>query len=135
MKTTTLRKCILAGSLGICAMANAAPTDISFAVAIPNACSANYERQPEIRRPVIMPVPLPPLCPGPVHPIRPYPTVKPVGFDVIGCVPLPIDDKLKLLPRSFPMPDFTVRNLLSVNGNDNGCVTKPGKPTRPRRTA
>ena len=117
MKTTMLRKLIIAGSLGICAMSNAAPL-------------GNFEKSPENVRPVmprITPVPVPPLHPGPVHPVQPihaHPTVT-------VCVPVPADEKVRVLPRPFPMPDFTVRNLLSVTGNDSGCVDKPGKPTRP----
>lgn len=117
MKTTMSRKLIIAGSLGICAMSNAAPL-------------GNFERSPEIVRPVmprITPVPVPPLRPGPVHPVQPI-HAHPI---TAVCVPILADEKVQVPPRPFPMSDFTVRNLLAVTGNDSGCVDKPVKPTRP----
>ncbi|MCX6982962.1 MAG: hypothetical protein WCK55_11585 [Verrucomicrobiota bacterium] len=130
MKTNTLRKLIIAGSLGVCAMAHAAPPPITIPALPGKPALGNFLTPPEITRPVIpriTPVPLPPRCPGPVHPVRPvqaHPTMT-------LCIPIPAQEKSKVLPRPFPMPDFTVRNLLTVTGNDSGCVNRPGKPIRP----
>lgn len=122
MKTNTLRKFILAGSLGLCSVAVAAPS---------NLANDNFFKSPEITRPVlprITPVPVPLPRPGPTHPVQPiraHPTA-------MSCLPIPAEEKATVLPRPFPMPDFTVRHLLTVTGNDGGCVIKPGKPPRPR---
>ena len=47
------------------------------------------------------------------------------------CIPFPADEKLKLLPRPFPMQDFSAKPSLAFNRTDGGCIRKPGKPTRP----
>ncbi len=65
-------------------------------------------------------------------PAPPLPQVTTFGrLGAIGCYPSQGDEKLKLLPRPFPMPDFSVRNLFGFNGNDDGCIRMPGKPIRP----
>ena len=134
MKTHTLRQLIIAGSLGICAITNAGPSGISLPGTTPDSmlrCD-NFDRPPEITRPVLPRIP--PFRPGPVRPappIRLFPIAKPVGLSVSVCLPCPLDEKLKMMPRQVPVQDITVRNLLSVTGTDNGCVVKPGKPTQP----
>ena len=133
MKTNTLRKFIIAGSLGLCAMAHAAPPPIIMPVlpVLPvKPDLGNMPTPPVITMPVIpriTPVPPPPPRPGPVHPVQPIHAHPAVSLSA----PIPAEENAKVLPRPFPMPDFTVGNLLTVTGNDSGCVIKPGKPIRP----
>jgi hypothetical protein len=125
MKTTTLRKIIVAASLGICAMASASDGAIRLAgtAATQKPACGNFVKPPEIRIPVmprITPFPVLPICPGPLRPapIRPDPIAKPISLGGAVCIPV-------------PMPHFSAQDLLAVTGNDSGCVDRPGKPVRP----
>ena len=116
MKTPAFRKLIFAASLGICAMAGAAPSDASVPSQHAKRPVAPHWNASEIRMPGF----------SGVRPL-PAPAVSPLT----RCVPSTADEKLKLLPRPFPMPDFGVKDSFTVTGTDGGCILKPGKPIRP----
>ena len=118
MKTNTLRKFIIASSLGLGAIATAAPTPIRQTDKLVKTHDIQAAVMPTIR---IIPTPTPP---------RPTCILKTASVAAPQCLPNPAGENSDL-PLLMPKPSFSIRNLLGVTGNDGGCIPRPGKPTRP----
>ena len=116
MKTTALRKFIIAGSLAVSAIAGAAPFDHATQFQAPGLKPTLElcEKAPEIRQPAA-PVEILPY--RPIRPIRPRPN------EVFGG---------KIVPCILDHPE---QDRLAVTGTDEGCIKKPTKPIRPKHVA
>ena len=118
MKTNTLRKFIIAGSLGLCAIASAAPAPLR---------QTDQPVKPHDVQPAVMPA----IKPAPMPtPLGTSGTLNTASIAAPTCAPNPAGENSGL-PLLMPRPSFSIRNLLGVTGNDGGCIPRPGKPVRP----
>ncbi len=116
MKTSALRKFIIASSLGLCALAQAAPAPAPQTDKPVKTYAAEI-RVMQCMNPVPTPV-LPPVRDG-------------IASSATLCVPAPSGGSGELLPLQMPRPSFSIRELLSFRSDGGGCILRPGKPIRP----